>query len=402
MTLRLTEEQLEIRGMAREFALGEIRPHAAEWDARRELDPEIFRKLGELGFLGMRIPEAYGGLALDLTTYCQVLEELSWGDASVATVVIAHSGPVSYLLLKYGTEEQRERYLPAMASGETLGAFSLSEAGAGSDAGSIETRARKTDRGWILNGSKKWVSGGERAGLILLFAKEEEGEGMMAFLLDKGTPGLTVGKREVMMGLAALDVVSLDLQNVEVGDGALVGEAGRGFSYALESLEVGRLGIASQAVGIGRAAFEHAREYATQRVQFGNPLSELQATRFKLARMATRLTAARALVHWGAQALEAAEEGRVVPEKLEIGAVDPEAPSTGALAAMAKVSASEAAIWITDEAVQIFGGYGYMRDYPVEKLLRDAKGTEIYEGTSEIMRLVIARDVLRSAPARYD
>jgi alkylation response protein AidB-like acyl-CoA dehydrogenase len=401
MTLRLTEEQLEIRGMARDFALGEIRPNAAGWDARRELDPEIFKKLGELGFLGMRIPEAYGGLALDLTTFCQVLEELSWGDASVATAVIAHSCPIPYLLLKYGTDQQKERYLPAMASGEILGAFSLSEAGAGSDAGSIETRARKTDDGWVVNGSKKWVSAGERAGLILLFAKEEEGEGMLAFLLDKDTPGLTVGKREVMMGMAALDVVALELKDVEVRDDALVGEAGRGFSYALESLEVGRLGIASQAVGIGRAALEHARTYAKERVQFGKPLSDLQATRFKLARMATRLTAARALVHWGAQALEAAEEGRVAPEELYLGVVDPEAPSTGSLAAMAKVSASEAAIWITDEAVQIFGGYGYMRDYPVEKLLRDAKGTEIYEGTSEIMRLVIARDVLRSGPALY-
>jgi alkylation response protein AidB-like acyl-CoA dehydrogenase len=363
------------------------------------LDPEIFTKLGELGFLGMRIPEAYGGLALDLTTYCQVLEELSWGDASIATAVIAHSGPVPYLILKHGTEAQKERYLPSMATGELLGAFSLSEAGAGSDAASIETRARKTETGWILNGSKKWVSCGDRAGLILLFAKGEEGDGMMAFLLEKATPGLTVGRRETMMGLAALDVVELDLQDVEVGDDALVGEAGKGFSYALESLEVGRLGIAAQAVGIGRAALEHAREYANQRVQFGRPLSDLQATRFKLARMATRLTAARALVHWGAQALEAAEEGRVAPENLALGVVDPEAPSTGALAAMAKVSASEAAIWITDEAVQIFGGYGYMRDYPVEKLLRDAKGTEIYEGTSEIMRLVIARDVLKGAPA---
>jgi alkylation response protein AidB-like acyl-CoA dehydrogenase len=400
MTLRLTEEQLEIRYMAREFAMGEIRPYAAEWDARRELDPEIFIKLGKLGFMGMRIPESYGGLALDLTTFVQVLEELSWGDAAIATAVIAHSGPIPYLLLKYGTEEQKNRYLPAMASGEMLAAFALSEAGAGSDAGAIETRARRQGAGWVLNGSKKWVSCGQRAGLILLFAKEEEGDRIHTFLLDRDTPGLSVGKREMMMGLAALDIVELELEEVELGPEALLGEEGKGFRYVQESLEVGRLGIASQAVGIGRAALEHARDYAQERVQFGKPISELQATRFKLARMATRLTAARALVHWSAQALEAADGGMVAAEMLALGSVDPEAPSTGALAAMAKVSASEAAIWITDEAVQIFGGYGYMRDYPVEKLLRDAKGTEIYEGTSEIMRLIISRDVLRGDRAR--
>jgi len=400
MTLRLTDEQLEIRSMAREFALGEIRPYAAGWDAQRELDPGIFQKLGELGFMGMRIPESYGGLGLDLTTYVQVLEELSWGDAAIATAVIVHSGPVSYLLLKYGTEEQKDRYLPAMAVGETLAAFALSEASAGSDAGAIETQARRQGAGWVLNGSKKWVSGGQRAGLILLFAKAEDGKGIHAFLLDRDTPGLQVGKREMTMGLAALDIVELHLKDVAVGPEALLGEEGKGLRYAQESFEVGRLGIASQAVGIGRAALEHARDYAQERVQFGKPLSEFQATRFKLARMATRLTAARALVHWGAQALEAAEGGMVTAEKQALGSVDPEAPSTGALAAMAKVSASEAAIWITDEAVQIFGGYGYMRDYPVEKLLRDAKGTEIYEGTSEIMRLIISRDVLRGDRAR--
>jgi alkylation response protein AidB-like acyl-CoA dehydrogenase len=202
--------------------------------------------------------------------------------------------------------------------------------------------------------------------------------------------------------MSALDIVELRLQDAEVGQEALLGVEGRGFGYALESLEIGRLGIASQAVGIGRAALEHARKYASERVQFGKPIAELQATRFKLARMATRLTAARALIHWGAQALEEAEGGRVSALPTGDGVIDPEAPSTGALAAMAKVTASEAAIWITDEAVQIFGGYGYMRDYPVEKLLRDAKGTEIYEGTSEIMRLIIARDVLKGESARGD
>jgi alkylation response protein AidB-like acyl-CoA dehydrogenase len=393
MTLRLTEEQLEIRSLAREFALGEIRPHAPDWDARRELDPEIFAKLGALGFLGMRVPEAFGGLGLDLATYLLVLEELSWGDAAVALAVAIHSGPVTSLILKHGTEEQKDGLLPSMAAGERLGAFALTEAGAGSDARAMETRATRDESGWVLDGGKKWVSSGTRAGVFLLFARDGGGGGIHAFLLEPGIPGLRVGKREVTMGLSALDTVELELEGVRVGPGALLGQEGKGFEYATEALAVGRLGVAAQAVGIGRAALEHARRYARERVQFGRPLSDFQATRFKLAGMATRLAAARALVLCGAQAMEGATE--VEPNgRGPSGVLDPEAPSPGALAAMAKATASEAAVWITDEAVQIFGGYGYMRDYPVEKLLRDAKGTEIYEGTNEIMRVIIAREVL--------
>jgi alkylation response protein AidB-like acyl-CoA dehydrogenase len=398
MTLRLTREQLEIRALARDFARGEIRPHAAEWDARRAMDPGILSGLGELGFLGMRVPEEYGGLGLDLVTYLLVLEELAWGDAGVALAVAIHSGPVTSLLLRYGTEEQKARFLPGMAGGEVLGAFALSEAGAGSDARALRTLAARNPEGWLLNGKKKWVTSGERAGVILLFARGEGEDGIHAFLLEAGLPGLESGKRENTMGLAALDTVELELNQVQVGPGALLGEEGKGFAMAIEALEVGRLGVAVQAVGIGRAALEHARGYARERIQFGRPLAEFQATRFKLAEMANRLAAARALALYGAQALEASW----APEANnggEVGVLDPEAPSAGALAAMAKVTASEAAVWITDEAVQIFGGYGYMRDYPVEKLLRDAKGTEIYEGTNEIMRLVIARDVIEASGA---
>lgn len=391
MTLRLTEEQLEIRALARDFAQGEIRPHAAQWDARREMDPEIFQKLGELGFLGMRIPERYGGLELDLITYLLVLEELSWGDAAVALAVAIHSGPVPALILKYGTEDQKTRYLPAMATGETLAAFALSEAGAGSDARALETVARREGSEWVLSGSKKWVTNGQRAGLILLFAGEDDGDGIHAFLVEAHTPGLQVGRREVTMGVSALDTVALELEEVRVSGDALLGEAGAGFDLAMESLDVGRLGIAAQAMGIGRAALEYSRNYARERVQFGRPLADFQATRFKLAGMANRLAAARSLIMAGAQALETGGMGLGEEE----ARLDPEAPSARALAAMAKLTASEAAVWAADEAVQIFGGYGYMRDYPVEKLLRDAKGTEIYEGTNEIMRLVIARDVLR-------
>jgi len=392
MTLRLSEEQLEIRALARDFARAEIRPMAGEWDARRELDPGIFQKLGELGFLGMRIPEAFGGLDLDPVTYLLVLEELAWGDASVALAVAIHSGPVPHLILHYGSEAQKSRYLPPMATGETLGAFALSEAGAGSDARALETEAVRDGADWILSGTKKWVTNGNRAGLILLFAREAEGTGIHAFLLDRNTPGVRVGRREITMGVSAVETVEIHLEDVRLTSDALLGEAGSGFEYAMEALDLGRLGIAAQALGIGRAALEHARAYSQERVQFGKPLAELQATRFKLAGMATRLTSARFSALCGAEALTGTAEGQGSDG---IDRRDPEAPSLRSLAAMAKLQASEAAVWIADEAVQIFGGYGYMRDYPVEKLLRDAKGTEIYEGTNEIMRLVIARELLR-------
>ncbi len=380
-----TPDQVEIRALARQFAAGEIRPHAPQWDADRTLDPEIFSKLGEMGFMGMRVQEAYGGLELDLPTYLMALEELAWGDAGLALAVAIHSGPVTTLLQKYGTEEQKERYLPSMALGETLAAFALSEPDAGSDAQSLRARWRKTDSGVVLDGRKKWVTNGSRAGVVLLFARGEDDGEISAFLVDPRLDGYSVGKREVTMGLSASETVEVDLEGVNVGTDALLGEEGSGFAYAMEAMEIGRLGVASQSLGIARAAYEHARDYAAERVQFGKALSSFQAIRFKLAEMATRITGARALTFSAAQALE--------------GATDPEGPSPGVMAAMAKLSASEAAVWTADEAVQIFGGYGYMRDYPVERLLRDAKGTEIYEGTNEIMRLVIAREAVRGSGA---
>jgi alkylation response protein AidB-like acyl-CoA dehydrogenase len=383
--VKLTAEQLEMRALAREFAQGEIRPHAAGWDARRSMDPGVFSKLGEMGFMGMRVPESYGGLGLDLATYLVVLEELAWGDAGLALAVAIHSGPVTFLLERYGTEEQKERYLPSMAAGETVAAFALSEPDAGSDAQALRTRWRRGEDGVILNGTKKWVTNGDRAGVTLLFARAEEGGGISAFLVDRSLDGYRVGKREVTMGLAASETVEVELEEAAVGESALLGQEGAGFTYAMEAMEIGRLGVAVQSLGIARAAYEHAREYAAERSQFGRHLSDFQAIRFKLAEMTTRIAGARALAFWAAEALE---EGS-----------DPEAPSPGVLAAMAKLSASEAAVWTADEAVQIFGGYGYMRDYPVERLLRDAKGTEIYEGTNEIMRLVIGREAARETRA---
>ena len=394
MAVFLTGEQRDIRALAREFALGEIRPQAPHWDAERALDPGIFRKLGELGFMGMRIPEAYGGLALDLTTYLLVLEELAWGDASVALAVAIHSGPVTSLLLRYGTEDQKRRLLPGLASGDLLGAFALSEPGAGSDAGALSTRYRRDGPGWVIDGRKKWVTNGGHGSLVVVFARAEGEEGISAFLVSPGGDGYRVGKREVTMGLAASETVEVELKDLRLEENALLGEEGAGLHLALEALDVGRLGVAAQALGIGRAAFEHARSYARERVQFGQPLTGFQATRFKLADMGMRLARGRALVHAAAGVLEATSG--FGDHAAEPGwELDSEAPAGSALAAMAKVTASEDAVWIADEAVQIYGGYGYMRDFPVEKLLRDAKGTEIYEGTSEIMRLVVARDVLR-------
>ncbi|MBI4541348.1 MAG: acyl-CoA dehydrogenase family protein [Gemmatimonadetes bacterium] len=389
-------EQQEIRALAREFAANEIRPFAAEWDARRELDSGIFRKLADLGFLGMLIPEEYGGLGLDPGTYLLALEELAWGDASVALGVAIHNGPVAHLLVSVGTEEQKREWLPRLASGELLTAFALSEAQAGSDLAAIATRAERTGDGWRITGRKKWVTNGARAAASIVFARPGEAaghRGIAAFLVETDAEGYRPVRRERTLGLRASETVEVELEGVLVPDRALLGRPDEGFYHALRALDVARLGIAALAVGIAQAALEHAVDYAGQREQFGRRIAEFQAIQFKVADMASRIAAARAL---------AREAARAVPRPA--GAVEAvEAPGSvrgpselTLTAALAKLAASEAAMWVTIQAVQIFGGYGYMRDYPVEKLMRDAKGTEICEGTSEILRTVIAREVLRA------
>jgi hypothetical protein len=381
-----TAERLEIQSLARDFARGELRPHAAAWDETRALDDEVFGKLAELGFLGMRVPEAFGGLDFDTPTYLAVLEELSWGDASVALAVAIHNGPVCGTVLRHGSEAQKRRWLPRLAGGDALGAFALSEPDAGSDAGALTTEAVPHGDGWALSGVKRWVTNGARAGLVLVFART--GEGVTAFLVEPEQKGYTVGTAERTLGLRGSQTVTVVLDQVAVDGTRLLGEAGQGFRYALEALDVGRVGIAAQAVGIARAAMEHATRYALERHQFGQALADFGATQAKLAEMHRRILGARALAHEAGAALDAAAAGvhsRSGPDGVT------------ARAAVAKLAASEAATWIADEAIQIFGGYGYMRDYPVEKLLRDAKGTEIYEGTNEIMRHVIAREILRVA-----
>ena len=397
----LTTEQLEIQALAREFAEGEIRPHTARWDETRELDDGIFAKLAELGFMGMRIPEQFGGLGLDWTTYLLVLEELAWGDAAVGLSVAVHNGPVAELLLAHGSDAQKERWLPRLASGELLGAFALSEPEAGSDARSLETLAERAAGGWKLRGRKRFVTNGGRAGLVAVFARTaqpaQDGAGragVACFLVEPPADGYRVGDRETTMGLRASETVTIHLDGLAIGDDAVLGQPSGGFGYAMSALDVGRAGIGAQAVGIARAAFEHATAYALEREQFSHPIADFGAIQEKLAEMAARIEGARALVLSAGALLEARAQGG--------GAGEPDTGerTAAARAAMAKLLASRTAMWVADEAVQVFGGYGYMRDYPVEKLMRDAKGTEIYEGTSEILRVVIARELLAAARAR--
>lgn len=386
-----TAEQLEIQALAKEFADAELRPHGAAWDERRALDEGIFGKLAELGFLGMLAAEEHGGLGFDFPTYVLVLEELARGDASVALTVAIQNGPVGTLLARHGSDAQKERWLPALVSGEALGAFALAEPVAGSDASAVQTLARRDGDGWRLTGTKRWVTNGARAGFVLVFARVEEGDGASVgtFLVTPDAEGYVVGKRETTLGMRASETVTVELRDVAVGPDGLVGDPAEGLPYALEALDVGRVGCAAQALGIGRAALEHAAAYALEREQFDEPIAHFGAIQDKLARMAERLAAGRALAMEAATALQASRNGVGHP-RTGLGGVT-------ARAALAKVSASEAATWVADEAIQIFGGYGYMRHYPVERLLRDAKGTEIYEGTSEIMRHVIAREILRDA-----
>jgi len=384
----LTDEQREIRQLARDFAEGEIIPHAAAWDRRGTFDAEILDKLAELGFLGMLVPPEYGGLGFDVPTYLVALEEIARGDAALALTVAIQNGPVPHILLTHGTEEQKSRWLPALAAGEKIAAFALSEAGAGSDPAAMGTRARKNDGddgSWILTGTKRWVTNGARADLVVAFALTGREGGAKtpigAFLVDTAAEGYKVGKRETTMGLRASETVRVELDGVRVTDRRLVGDPGSGLKYALGALDLGRLGIAAQAVGIAQASLGHAARYARERRQFGRPIASFGAVRSKLAVMATRIAASRALFMEGAAAWE--DRDRLTDGGLPITA----------RSAMAKLFASETAGLVTEEAVRIFGGYGFMREFPVERLMRDAKGTEIYEGTSEILRFVIGRSL---------
>jgi hypothetical protein len=379
----LTDQQKEIQQLAREFASSEIAPYAHQWDRDAAMDPAILRKLAELGFLGMMVPEQYEGLGLDTVTYLVALEEIAAVDASVAVAMSVHNSLPTQMILRYGSEAQRERYLPPMARGEWLGAFALSEPEAGSDAAAMTAQAIRDPNGWVLDGTKAWVTSGNQARVILAMARTDRpGErrgarGISAFIVTPEMEGFRVGKKEDKLGLRASPTVQLSFDRMHVPGDQLLGQEGKGFLYAMQSLDHGRLGVAAQAVGIARAALEHSVRYAGERRQFGHPIKEFEGIQFKLANMATRITAARALLYSAASAKDRGE------------------PITQ-FSSMSKLFASETAMWVTTEAIQIFGGYGYMKEYPVERLFRDAKVTEIYEGTSEIQRIVIARELYAS------
>ena len=378
----LTEEQREIQTLAREFAAAEIAPHAARWDREACFPVAVARRMGELGFLGMLLPEQYDGLGLDTTSYLIALEEIAAADASTAVLMSVHNSLPTQMLLNFGSDEQKERFLRPMARGELIGAFALSEPDAGSDASALRCQAVRSEdgAGWVLNGTKSWVTSGSFADVIVVMARSDTPDarrgsrGISAFIVTPDLPGFHVGKKEDKMGLRASPTVQLDFDGMRVPAENMLGVEGQGFVYAMRSLDNGRLGIAAQALGIGRAALDAALDYAAERKQFGQPIREFQAIQFKLADMASRLTAARALLHATAAAKDRGE-------------------STTLHGSMSKLLASETAMFVTTEAVQIFGGYGYVKEYPVEKYFRDAKITEIYEGTSEIQRIVIAREL---------
>ena len=328
----------------------------------------------------MMVPEQWDGLGLDTVTYLVALEEIAAVDASTAVMMSVHNSLPTQMILRWGTDAQKERFLRPMARGEWLGAFALSEPDAGSDAASLTCQAVRDGDGWVLNGTKAWVSGGTHASVILAMARTDSPQrrrgprGIGAFIVTPDLPGFRVGKKESKLGLRGSPTVQLVFDHMRVPAGNLLGDPAQGFVYAMQSLDNGRLGIAAQSIGIARAALEQSTVYAAERRQFGHPLKEFEAIQFKLADMATRVTAARALLYSAARAKDRGD-------------------SITQFSSMAKLFASETAMWVTTEAIQIFGGYGYMKDYSVERLFRDAKVTEIYEGTSEIQRIIIAREL---------
>lgn len=378
----LTEEQGAIIATARAFTAEHVRPFTAQWDRDSHFEPTLIKQLGELGFLGMLLPAEYDGLGLDACTYLLALEEIAAADASTALMMSVHNSLPTQMLNAFGTAAQKRRFLAPMARGELLGAFALSESDAGSDASAIRCQAHREGDAWILDGTKAWVTSGSHAGVIIAMVRTDSpdarrgSKGISAFILTPDLPGFGVGKKEDKMGMRASPTVSLVFDRMRVPADRMVGAEGMGFIYAMHSLEHGRLGIAAQSIGIARAAFEAARLYARERKQFNTPIAEFQGIQFKLADMATRITAARALLQ-----VTAAAKDRGMEVSGEVS--------------MCKLFASEMAMWVTTQAVQVFGGYGYVKEYPVEKYFRDAKVTEIYEGTSEVQRIIIGRAVTK-------
>jgi len=365
-----SETQRQIVDLVREFARTHIEPHAAEWDRTRHFPRDVIDELGKLGFLGLTAPEAYDGMGLDTATYALALEELAAADAGVAACVAIHNGAPTALLVRHGTAEQRERWLKPMARGEVLAGMAVSEPDAGSDVAALSTRVVKQGGEWVLDGTKAWVSHGAAADIVVVLAQSEAG--ISAFLVPTDAAGYRPGAAADTMGFRTTGTVPVVLEHLGLPADHLLGQEGHGLDYVVEASDMGRLGLAVLAIGIARRALEHTLAYCGERRQFGKALREFEAVQFKLADMATRVEAARALTHAAAARRDRGEDA-------------------SSHVSMAKLFASEAAMWVTTQAVQLFGGYGYMRDFPVEKLFRDAKATEIHEGTSEIQRLAIAR-----------
>ncbi|HLP28405.1 MAG TPA: acyl-CoA dehydrogenase [Candidatus Didemnitutus sp.] len=378
-TLQLTETHEMIRDTARQFARDEVAPTSIERDKNGIFPTEIVKKLGELGFLGMMVSPEWGGSGLDAFSYVLAMEEISAVDASVGVVMSVNNSLVCWGLETYGSDAQKEKWLRPLATGQVHGAFCLSEPEAGSDATSQHTSAEKVDGGWVLNGTKNWITNGTTAGTYLVMAqtnRELRHRGISCFIIPRDTPGFEPGLKEDKLGIRSSDTCSIGLTNVFVPDDQVLGEVGQGFKIAMESLNGGRIGIAAQALGIAKGSFDAALVYSTQRKAFGKPIADLQAIQLKLADMATRLEASRMLVYRAAYMKDQHQN--------YIKA-----------AAQAKLMASQTAVYNALESIQVHGGYGYVREYLVERYLRDAKITEIYEGTSEIQHIVIARELLK-------
>ncbi|MBM7714461.1 alkylation response protein AidB-like acyl-CoA dehydrogenase [Bacillus thermophilus] len=377
MDLRLTEEQLMMRKMVREFAKSEIEPFVEEME-NGKFPRQILNKMGELGLMGITVPEHYGGSGMDFISYIIAINELSKVSATVGVILSVHTSVGTNPILKFGTEAQKKKYVRKLATGKALAAFCLTEPGAGSDAGAIKTSAVRKGNDFMINGSKVFITNGGEADIYIVFAVTDPSRGkrgVSAFIVEKGTPGLVIGKDEKKMGLNGSRTVAITFEDMKVPADNLLGEEGNGFKIALSNLNTGRIGIAAQALGIAEAALEAATKYATERKQFGKPISEQQGIAFKLADMATNVESARLLVYRAAAMCSSSEQ--CVKE-----------------VSMAKLFASKTAVETAIEAVQVFGGYGYTKEYPVERFFRDAKVTEIYEGTSEIQRMVISKHLL--------
>ena len=384
MEFSLTTEQREVQSLARAFADGEIAPCAGAWDRDHTFPRAVFTKLGELGLMGVCVPEELGGAGADFLSYILVLEELSRADAGVGVTVAVHTSAVTLPIIAFGTSDQRERFVPDLATGRVLGAFALTESGSGSDAGSLRTAAIPGGDGWTITGSKQWITNGSHAGTFLVFARTDAAvdgpRGVTAFVLDGSD--LEVTREEEKLGLNSSSTADLRIAEAFVGSDRLLHEEGRGFAVAMATLDGGRIGIAAQAVGIAQAAYDVALRYASEREQFGARIADFQAIQFKLADMATEIEAARLLTY---RAAWLKQQG--LPHTLA--------------GAQAKLFASAVARRQTGEAIQVLGGYGYTKEFPVERYYRDAKITEIYEGTSEVQRMTIAGNALRKYKATH-